>query len=133
MRKHLLIQVEDGWSSFRNRCQGSAAPFIALLINAYAWIDVIAMTPSVLDFIFRDDAQLGTLLYPHRLLEFQRSKSEGKIRRNVDPAAPGSSALDFLCEVLQHSEPLPCSLGGNGSPHAQCHGRWHPGFHCCLR
>jgi len=47
----LSAPAHPWWKAYR-----SAAPFIALLINAYAWIDVIAMTPSVLDFIFRDDA-----------------------------------------------------------------------------
>lgn len=47
----LSAPAHPWWKAYR-----SAAPFIALLINAYAWIDVIAMMPSVLDFIFRDDA-----------------------------------------------------------------------------
>ena len=82
-----------GWSSFRNHCQGSAAPFIALLINAYAWIDVIAMMPSVLDFIFRDDAQLGPFLstLPSGVSEIEKRRRK---RRKADPAAPRSSAPD---------------------------------------
>ncbi|CAE7630283.1 unnamed protein product [Symbiodinium pilosum] len=38
--------------------EGSAAPFVALLLNAYAWIDMIAMMPSLLDIVFHKDVRL---------------------------------------------------------------------------
>lgn len=39
--------------------RGSLAPLVALLLNIFAWMDVIAVTPSLMDLIIHADAQLG--------------------------------------------------------------------------
>ena len=50
----MLLVAFLAWRGTR----GTAAPFVALLLNMYAWIDMIAMAPSVLDAMFQQDQLL---------------------------------------------------------------------------
>jgi type III secretory pathway component EscT len=38
--------------------QGALAPLVALLLNLYAWIDIIAVVPTLMDLAYKRDACL---------------------------------------------------------------------------
>ena len=52
-----------GWRSHQGPAvfPGALAPLVALLLNLYAWIDIIAVVPTLMDLAYKSDARLGRL------------------------------------------------------------------------
>ena len=41
---------------------GALAPLVGVLLNLYAWIDVVAVVPSLMDWAYKRDESLGSKL-----------------------------------------------------------------------
>lgn len=41
------------------------APLVGVLLNLYAWIDVVAVVPSLMDWAYKRDASLGSMTEKH--------------------------------------------------------------------